>query len=181
MGSNLTVLESTDTLILRIPYIFMIDDLPQFEPIPLRPQEEQQEEEIFYPRWRCFCCQDSGLVSQHLVQLIMPKYNPNRDKWVLCQEASCDATQRWKDVPIQNFDTRFIPNICKKLDLINRDNWRNTVKQQINIRQLAKKLKMPGSGERTDNDNCEVQQRKQEIEAISPEEWMKMSNQYLEQ
>ncbi|AFZ28359.1 hypothetical protein Cylst_6588 (plasmid) [Cylindrospermum stagnale PCC 7417] len=159
----------------------MIDDLPQFEPVPLRPEEENQEEEIFYPRWRCFCCQDSGLVSRDLVQLIMPKYNPDRDKWVLCQGANCDASKRWENVPIENFDIRFIPSICQKLDLINRENWRNTVKQQINIRQLAKKLKMPGSGNRTENDNREVQQQKQEIEAIYEEEWMKMSNVHLSQ
>ncbi|WP_414553054.1 hypothetical protein [Anabaena sp. CCY 0017] len=142
----------------------MIDDLPQFEPIPLRSEEENQEEEIFYPRWRCFCCQDSGLVAQDLVRLIMPQYNPDRDKWVLCQAGHCDASKRWENVPIENFDTRFIPSICQKLDLINREQWRNSVKQQINIRQLAKKRKMPGSSERTENDNREVQQRKQEIE-----------------
>lgn len=143
----------------------MIDDLPQFEPIPLRSEEENQEEEIFYPRWRCFCCQDSGLVAQDLVHLIMPQYNPDRDKWVLCQAVHCEASKRWENVPIENFDTRFIPSICQKLDLINREQWRNSVKQQINIRQLAKKRKMPGSGERSENDNREVQQRKQEIEA----------------
>ncbi|WP_016948767.1 hypothetical protein [Anabaena sp. PCC 7108] len=159
----------------------MIDDLPQFEPIPLRPEEENKEGEIFYPQWRCFCCQDSGLVSCHLVQLIMPKYNPNRDKWVLCQTGYCNASKRWENVGVENFDTRFIPSICQKLDLINRENWRNTVQQQINIRQLAKKLKMPGSGDRTDNDNRNVQQRKQEIEAISHEEWMNISNEYLGQ
>jgi hypothetical protein len=148
----------------------MIDDLPQFEPIPLRPEQENQEEEIFYPQWRCFCCQDSGLVAQDLVRLIMPQYNPDRDKWVLCQAGHCDASKRWENVPIENFDTRFIPSICQKLDLINREQWRDSVKQQINIRQLAKKRKMPGSGDRTENDNREVQQRKQEIEGIDYEE-----------
>jgi predicted transcriptional regulator of viral defense system len=72
-------------------------------------------------------------------------------------------------VPIENFDTRFIPSICKKLDLINRENWRNTVKEQVNIRQVAQKLKMPGSVDRTENDNYRIQQRKQEIEQISHE------------
>ncbi len=154
----------------------MIDDLPQFEPIPVRPEQELQEAEIFYPQWRCFCCQDSGLVSLCLVLLVMPKYNPDRDKWVLCQEINCKASERWENVPIENFDTRFVPSICKKLDLINRENWRNTVKEQVNIRQLAQKLKMPGSVDRTEEDNYRIQQRKQEIEQISHEEWIKISN-----
>jgi|GEM_PF-2757033 hypothetical protein len=49
----------------------------------------------------------------------------------------------------------------------------------MRIHSAIAPLLMPGSGERTENDNREVQQRKQEIEQMSHEEWIKMSNRHL--
>jgi hypothetical protein len=158
----------------------MIDDLPQFEPLPVIEPLPEEEREVFYPRWHCFCCQDSGLVRSMLVKLIMPNYDDNRDKWVACQNLSCNQfNERWSGVPLDNFDTRFLPAICQKLDLKSREDWRNTVQRQVDIRALSKKLAMPGSQERTDNDNREVQQRKREIESISPQQWKSMRKAYL--
>ncbi|OUL23990.1 hypothetical protein BV378_20390 [Nostoc sp. RF31YmG] len=158
----------------------MIDDLPQFEPLPVIEPLPEEEKELFYPKWRCFCCQDSGLVRPLLVKLIMPNYDDNRDKWVACQNLTCNQfNERWSGVPLQNFDTRFLPAICQKLDLKSREDWRKTVQRQVDIRALSLKLAMPGSQERTEQDNQEVQQRKQEIESISPQQWKSMRKAYL--
>lgn len=158
----------------------MMDDLPNFEPLPVIPPEVEEEKEIFYPKWHCFCCQDSGIVAVNLVRLIMPNYDHNRDKWVACQNLGCDKfDERWSGVSADNFDNRFLPEICQKLDLKNRENWRNTVKHQVDIQKLSKKLKMPGSGERTEEDNCKIIQRKREIEAITHQQWMQMRVAYM--
>ena len=55
----------------------MINDLPQFDRLPLIPQLEEAEKEIFHPHWNCFCCQDSGFIQPHLVKKIIPDYNYN--------------------------------------------------------------------------------------------------------
>ena len=158
----------------------MINDLPQFEPLPIIPPQEHSSEEIFYPRWHCFCCQDSGIVNAHLVRLVMPNYDPSRDKWVACQNLGCDKfNERWLGATLDNFDTRFIPAICQKLDLKSREDWRNTVEHQVEIIKLAKKLKMPGARERTESDNRSVAQKKAEIEAITHEQWMAMREKYM--
>ncbi|AFW97233.1 hypothetical protein ANA_P10065 (plasmid) [Anabaena sp. 90] len=153
----------------------MINDLPEFERNPINP-EEPQDKEFFYPKWHCFCCQDSGLVSQNLVRLIIPNYDNNQDKWVLCQNIGCKASKHWENIPSKNFDTRFTPVICQKLDLKNRGNWHNTVQRQIDIRALTKTMAMPGVPDRTENDNREVQQRKQEAENF---DWAAASTAYL--
>ncbi|MBD2199980.1 MULTISPECIES: hypothetical protein [Calothrix] len=158
----------------------MIDDLPQLEPLPVIEPQPEEEREVFYPRWHCFCCQDSGLVRSMLVKLVMPNYDDNRDKWVACQNLSYNKfNQRWSGVPLHNFDTRFLPTICQKLDLKNREDWRKTVQHQVDIRALSLKLAMSGTKERTENDQREVQQRKTEVEAISHEHWMAMNDAYL--
>ncbi|MBO3458497.1 hypothetical protein G7B40_024940 [Aetokthonos hydrillicola Thurmond2011] len=156
-----------------------IDDLPNFEPLPLR-KPKTEEEELFYPKWHCFCCSDSGIVRSHLVHLVMPNYNPDHDKWVACQNWDCTKfNDRWGNIDISNFDTRFLPGICQKLDLKHRQDWQQTITIQIEIKKLASSLKMPGSSDRTENSEQEVQQRKAEIEAISPEQWESMRKDYL--
>lgn len=151
------------------------EDLPQLEPLPLNPRPEEEDKELFYPSWQCFCCHDSGIVQQHLARLIMPKYCSNRDKWPACQ--NCGAfNERWSGVLLQNFDTRFNLKICQKLDLISRNDWKETVQRQIDIKTLAKKMAMPGVSDRTANDEAEVLSRKQNAEAYN---WAAASTAYL--
>jgi len=158
----------------------MIDDLPQFEPLPIIEPQPEEERELFYPKWHCFCCQDSGLVRTAWVRKVMPNYDDNRDKWVACQNLGCNKfNERWSGVPLENFDTRFLPAICQKLDLKSREDWRNTLTHQVDIRALSKSLAMHGLCDRTNNDNREVLSRKAEVEAISHEQWMAMSKRYL--
>ncbi|MEA5553304.1 hypothetical protein VB713_20405 [Anabaena cylindrica UHCC 0172] len=159
----------------------MIEDFPKFEKLPSHPHKQNEDKEIFYPQWNCFCCQDSGFVQLRLVQIIIPDYNYQQDKNVACQNPSCKKFhEKWGNIHLENFDTRFLPAICQKLDLWSRKDWRNTVKRQIDFHGLAKKMAMPGTTDRTENDNREVQHRKQEIQAISHNQWMRQTEAYLE-
>ncbi|GBE95731.1 hypothetical protein [Nostoc cycadae] len=157
-----------------------IDDLPQFEPLPLREPKSEEEEQLFYPEWHCFCCGDSGIVQAHLVRLVMPNYDSDHDKWVACQNWDCTKfSDRWGAVDLSNFDTRFKPDICAKLDKISRQDWRTTISIQVELRKLASSKKMSGAKDRTINDDREVWQRKEEIENLSPQQWAGMRKAYL--
>jgi hypothetical protein len=80
---------------------------------------------------------------------------------------------------------RFSQAICQQLDMHERTAWRLTVERKaIDIRSLASKKSMPkveyldGRNRRNANDEREIQQRKAEIEAIAPEDWLKMAHQF---
>lgn len=161
--------------------------LPQLPPEPIRPECEDPntDKEIWQPRWRCFCCHDTGTISPSLVQLVVPGYDFTKHKTVACQHPRCEPGRRFQgDL---NYDQRFTAGICNSLDQINRDDWRKVVKTKFELAQrmkaeneaLVDKLAMPGSRERSANDNREIQQRKQEVEAISHEDWLAMSSQSL--
>ncbi len=154
----------------------MIGDLPKFERLPLNPQSEE-EKEIFYPKWNCFCCQDKGFVQAHLAKLIIIDYDYNQDRNIACQNPSCGKFKEiWDQIDIANFDTRFLPAICQKLDFFSREDWRKTVQRQVDIRSLAKTMAMPGVPDRTDNENREIQERKKEVENF---DWEAASTAYL--
>lgn len=82
---------------------------------------------------------------------------------------------------------RFTAAICQELDRINREHWRQATQQQferykkqldIATGQISKSHSL-ASSDRTSNDDREVQQRKAEIESISPEQWGAMNKAYL--
>ncbi|MDM3846071.1 MAG: hypothetical protein PT116_13740 [Aphanizomenon gracile PMC638.10] len=71
---------------------------------------------------------------------------------------------------------RFSSLVCQKLDLIERQNWHNTVQRQVDICTLTKTMAMPGVPDRTENDNREAEQRKKEAENF---DWAAASTAYL--
>ena len=122
----------------------MKNEFEQLIPIPVRPEEQLENKDIFYPKWQCFCCQDSGKVNDNLVRVVIPTYNPSRDLWVACQNPGCHSfREKWKGIAVDNFDTRFSTVVCQKLDLKSRENWHKTVQRLVDIRTLAKAMKMP--------------------------------------
>lgn len=161
-------------------------EFPQFEPMPVRPEEEQEAQEIWQPSWNCFCCQDTGKVQPHLVRLVMPNYDYNRDRIPICQACSCgDKLYHLNEFGV--IDTRFDLLLCKKLDALARDEWKKATKDQFEISKkrvglvthevaLAHSLTKK---KRSVNDEREVQQRKTELEAISHEQWMATQEAYL--
>ncbi|MEA5569151.1 hypothetical protein [Anabaena sp. UHCC 0399] len=145
-------------------------EFPQFEPLPVRP-EEAEDKEIWQPSWKCFCCQDTGKVQPHLIRLVMPNYNYERDCLPICQLCSCgDKLYHLTEFGV--IDTRFETLLCRKLDALARDEWRNATQEQFAI---AKKKVQLATNEvaqtrslrkrnRTQNDEREVQIRKAEVE-----------------
>ena len=163
----------------------MNDQLPKFERSPINSKKENEDKEIWQPSWNCFCCQDTGEIQAHLVRLIIPDYDHNRDRIPICQ--GCNKFDKHNLMEYGIFDTRFDLFLCKKLDGISRNDWKQTTQKQfekykkqldIATAQISKSHSL-ASGDRTSNDDREVQQRKAEVEVISPEEWKAMNKEYL--
>lgn len=154
-------------------------NLPQLPRKAVHPQVEKQDKEIWRPSWKCFCCQDTGIVHLNLAKLVIPDYNWMRDCLPVCQSPKCDLGSRWLHLGNNNLDMRFTSVICQQLDMHEREVWNLTVKRKfINLQPVAKKRSMSGVEDRTENDNREIQQRKGEIEAITSEQWLAMKDEY---
>lgn len=160
-------------------------DLPIFERLPINEKTENDDKEIWQPKWNCFCCQDTGLIYRHLIELIIPNFDPNRDRIPVCQGCNKFDNYHLKEYGV--LDLRFDLYICKKLDAIARDGWKRTTlsqfekyKNQLDIATgaIAQSHSLAVTN-RTSNDEREVQQRKAEIEAITPEQWEAMNKTYL--
>jgi len=159
----------------------MTDNLSQFERLPINEQTENEDKEIWQPKWNCFCCQDTGQIQAHLVRLIISDYDPNRDRIPVCQGCNKFDRHNLRDYGV--LDTRFDLFLCKKLDRIARDDWKQVTEKQFEmvkqrVNQIAQSHNLAVSN-RTQNDEREVQQRKAEIEAIAPEQWEAMNKEYL--
>ena len=163
----------------------MTEELPKFERLPILPKKEEQDKEIWQPSWNCFCCQDTGQIQAHLVRLIIPDYNPNRDRIPVCQGCNKFDNYHLKEYGV--LDTRFDLYLCKKLDAISRADWKQVTQKQFEmfkqrVNQASSDIAQSHSlsrKNRTSNDEREVQQRKAEVEAISPEQWEAMNKAYL--
>lgn len=141
-------------------------DFPQFEPLPVRPEQEG-DKEIWQPSWKCFCCQDTGKVQPHLVRLVMPSYNYNRDRIPICQACSAGNTLLHL-IEFGVIDTRFETMLCQKLDRFAREEWSKATQEKFAI--AKKKVQLATSevaqtrslrkGSRTQNDEREIQIRK---------------------
>lgn len=162
-----------------------MDDLPKFEPALVQPKAETKDSDIFQPRWRCFCCHDTGWVQPRLVSKVIPDYCLRTHKTVICQ--NCPLGCEWMHLA-GSIDMRFTPAICKKLDLIEREDWALTVKIQFQQRTaidsaVAKfsQSKSLRSSDRTSEESAIVERKKAEIAAISPQSWRKMAQAYFGQ
>ncbi|MFB2832921.1 hypothetical protein [Floridanema evergladense] len=105
------------------------------ESIPVLAREtfepENEDKEIWQPKWNCFCCHDSGIVNGNLVRLVIPDYKALSDKRPLCQ--NCEVSDRFHsdDLPeyiAASHDYRFTREICKYLDEFGRKDWSETLK-----------------------------------------------------
>jgi len=99
-----------------------MSEFPSIEPLAVRP-EQLEPKQIWQPSWQCFCCQDTGKIQPYLVHRVMPAFNWQRDRIPLCQ--NCRLYRDWLHLE-GTVDTRFEPNICKRLDEIAREDWRTT-------------------------------------------------------
>jgi hypothetical protein len=145
----------------------MIDNFPQFEAMPVRPEEETEDKEIWQPSWKCFCCQDTGKVQPHLVRLVMPNYDYNRDRIPICQ--LCNAGDKlYHLTEFGVIDPRFETLLCKKLDALAREEWKQATQGQFQITKkrvglITDELAATHSltkRKRTQSDDREIQIRK---------------------
>lgn len=105
-------------------------NLPQLPREPIRPElENTADKEIWVPKWRCFCCRDTGLVGLNLVRLAIPNYDQYRDKPVACQNPRCYAGSDYRGDP--NYDQRFTVGICTELDKRSREDWQRTAESHF--------------------------------------------------
>lgn len=161
-------------------------ELPKLPREPIRPDKEPDADpEIWKPQWKCFCCHDYGTVCTKLVKIVIPDYDHHRDKEVRCQHPRCEKGKQYASNP--QYDQRFTAAICIELEKIERSEWQKYVdnkRKRIQVKKLteslAKAKAMPGTHDRTDNDNREVLLRKQNIEAISHDQWIAESQRYFD-
>lgn len=124
-------------------------DLPRLPRQLVRPEllNAPLEKEIWRPSWKCFCCQDKGLVNANLVRLIISDYKAEEDKPVACQRRSCEAGEAFHGDSV--YDQRFTSLICIELDKISRKDWDATVltkwEQAKNRQKLEADLKVTAS------------------------------------
>lgn len=117
----------------------------EFEPLealPVRPKQEVNNE-IWQPRWNCFCCRDTGKIQPDLVRHIIPSYNYDRDRIPMCQNCNCGHSWLHLD-GFGVIDQRLSPQICKKLDAFAREDWRRTTQAWF---EMAKKRIEQGTTE----------------------------------
>lgn len=160
---------------------------------PMRPEKESDAEvEVWQPSWKCFCCHDSGIVASHLAAMVIEEFNSNRDKLPRCQNPGCNSGSHWDSDNLTHcVDYRLTSGICQELDAAERSAWRETLLMQyrnLNARlnqlkeqeqKLAQKMKMPGTCDRTVNDNREVAIRQEEILNADPQKLAAAAREYL--
>lgn len=111
-------------------------EFEQLEPLPVRPEEEI-ENDLWQPRWDCFCCRDSGKISPDLVRRVIPDYDYGRDRLPICQ--NCNRGHDWYHLhTVDILDQRISFETCRKLDAIAREDWRLTTQALFEL--LKKRL-----------------------------------------
>lgn len=155
-----------------------IEKLPR---VPMRREDEPgYEKEIWQPSWNCFCCHDTGIINQHLAVMVIDGYDSNRDKFPRCVNPGCKAGDHWDSEALTGcVDYRINAATCQKLDAIEREGWRQTVRQkQINIQALATMMSLR-KRERTSIEEMEAQRRHEEACNADPSELIAMAQTYL--
>jgi hypothetical protein len=161
-------------------------ELPSLPRQPLRPDKEKSPEdrEIWQPSWKCYCCQDTGLVASLLVRLVIVDYSHQKDKSVVCKNPNCELGNRY--VNDNNYDQRFTSAVCVKLDAISREDWRNTAKiQQERIKEFKKRTKELAlkmnlrSRDRTPEEEELARRKHEEVLNADPEQLWKEARDYL--
>ena len=82
-----------------------------------------------YPKFGCYCCEDTGYIVTKLVKLIIPDYKYTSDKIPVCNRRECQGRNN-----IGNFyeqqDDRFDEQTCEQLHQIGLADWQNFSQEQ---------------------------------------------------
>lgn len=92
---------------------------------------------LWQPSWKCFCCRDTGIVSAHLAAMLIEGFNHQIDEIPYCQNPGCEAGSDLlaNELIVKVLDLRLNAAICQKLDLIERQSWKQMLHQQHSMRQ----------------------------------------------
>lgn len=127
-----------------------------------REDEPEHEKELWRPNWKCFCCHDTGTIRPYLAAMVIDGYRWESDKIPVCQNPGCSATSNISQAIEQYLDYRLDAAICQQLDLIDRESWRQTLKdanqRRLNTQILAQRMSLRKS-DRTSTEQMEAQQR----------------------
>lgn len=104
-------------------------NLPNLPRFPMRPEQEEPDQEIWQPSWKCYCCHDTGKVAPTLAVLVIQGYDDKRDRIPVCQMPGCRAGDQFMGQEFKgSVDMRLTTTVCQQLDAISREDWRNTLK-----------------------------------------------------
>ena len=105
----------------------------------LRPETEPgYEKEAWRPMWKCFCCQDSGLVKEHLVKTVIDGYDSTTDKLVRCNATDCEGRKKYDgdDIVLTGtLDNRFPSQLCDRFDEQERQTWKQWCQEKHELRK----------------------------------------------
>ena len=94
--------------------------LPSFAvDVPAIPKPEPPDKAFRMPVWNCYCCQDKGYVSSHLMRLVCPEYHTDTHPTVQCP---CPYSEPFPGAKLLTEKQRL------ELDAIAREQWRDTAK-----------------------------------------------------
>ena len=121
-----------------------MDDLPKLQPLSLRPEcEPGYEKESWKPTWNCYCCHDTGFVLDRLSSQIIPGFNSEQHKTLLCNAPGCNASRDKvspKLIEEGNFDTRLSSEICDRLAQMEKKSWEDYRWKKHQLRKEARGL-----------------------------------------
>ena len=118
-----------------------MEELPQLKPLSLRPEcEPGYEKESWKPNWKCYCCHDTGFVLDRLSSQIIPGFNSEQHKTLLCNAPGCNASRDKvspKLIEEGNFDTRLSSQACDRLAEMERESWEDYRWKKHQLRKEA--------------------------------------------
>ncbi|MFM6207161.1 hypothetical protein, partial [Planktothrix sp.] len=133
------------------------------------PKVVQQEQTIYQPSWQCYCCRESGLIIWPYK--VIEGYQEIGDLPLLCNRPGCSAASHLRQMGL---DERVSPEICQLLHDFSVEDWKVTVKLQWSrAKQIAEQIHhlaqtkslRPEGCDRTENDEREIQIRKENAQA----------------
>lgn len=138
------------------------------QPLPLRDEAQPGYDKVAWkPTWECFCCHDTGMISERIVKTVIPNYIAGRHKPVKCNATGCDMQLGETLYKTNTLDLRFTAEICDRLDQDEREMWNEWAMQQhekrkykLDLSEITNNLRVR---ERLNSEEFEVQQRHNQI------------------